>query len=177
MKNIKIIDTTVMNQVYEKDGWLYWKEHKNYNALKDSLVGTLSKRGYYSVMINGQFYYIHRILYQIYNNVILSPVDVIDHIDGNKQNNKKENLRLCTQSQNCMNKKASKNNKLGIKNICISHGKHYDYYQIYIKKNLKIVFGKCYRTDKYTLDDVIKIRDIELLKYHKEFINAGENNI
>jgi hypothetical protein len=41
----------------------------------------------------------------------------IDHIDGNPSNNKIENLREVTNSQNCKNSKISITNKSGVKNV------------------------------------------------------------
>ena len=42
----------------------------------------------------------------------------IDHISRDKQDNRKENLRWSTRSENSQNRDIFKNNKLGIKNIC-----------------------------------------------------------
>jgi len=42
---------------------------------------------------------------------------IIDHIDGNQTNNKIENLREVTHSQNMLNQKLYKNSKTGYKNI------------------------------------------------------------
>ena len=41
----------------------------------------------------------------------------IDHIDGDKLNNKFENLRLATESQNCSNRKRKSNNSSGYKGV------------------------------------------------------------
>lgn len=52
-------------------------------------------------------------------NIILNPKKgfVVDHIDGNPLNNKRSNLRVCTQANNLLNKKLYKNNKSGHKGI------------------------------------------------------------
>lgn len=172
----KIITKEIMENFYEKDGWLYWKKLFTNKCRQTigSIAGRLHHSGYYVVLIYDKIYLNHRILYQFYNNVILEPTDIVDHADGNRGNNKKENLRITTKSQNAMNQKFGANNKLRHKNIYIIHRKNYDDYRIQITKDGKLVFGKCYRTDKYTLEDVIKIRDAELLKHHGEFMNTGE---
>jgi len=43
--------------------------------------------------------------------------EIIDHIDGNKLNNMKENLRICTTSQNMMNRPAPISNTSGFKGV------------------------------------------------------------
>lgn len=165
----RIYTKEIMDQVYEKNSWLYWKETKNYNAIKDSLAGSLNKKsGYYVVCIDGKQYFNHRILYQFYNNEILDPNYFIDHINRNKTDNRKENLVKGTKQENCCNRKASKNNlSTKHKNIYIIKNKSGNkYYYISIMYNNKIGFSKCYRMDKFTLEDVIKIRNIELERLH-----------
>lgn len=41
----------------------------------------------------------------------------VDHIDGDGLNNQKENLRVCTHSENLKNRKIGKNNKSGLKGV------------------------------------------------------------
>lgn len=41
----------------------------------------------------------------------------VDHKDGNPLNNQKSNLRVCTQSENMMNKSLQKNNTSGVKGV------------------------------------------------------------
>lgn len=47
----------------------------------------------------------------------------IDHIDGDRTNNCRSNLRAVTHAQNCLNRKRSKNNTTGRKGISIRKGR------------------------------------------------------
>lgn len=87
-----------------------------------------------------------------------------DHIDRNKINNRADNIRLATKSQQIVNQNIAKNNSTGYKNIskCVNCGN--GYYRINIIRNKKMVVDRTYNIKKFTLDEVIKIRDEELAK-------------
>ena len=69
----------------------------------------MQKNGYRWVKIDGQRYAVHRIIFFMTHGFC---PDLIDHIDGNGLNNKPNNLRAATLSENKFNQKIYKNNTL-----------------------------------------------------------------
>ena len=87
--------------------------------------------------------------------------------DRTKTNNRANNIRLATKSEQSENQKTRKTNKLGEKNICTYIDKKggREYYVVKFKHNSKIIFRKQLNKKKYTLEDAIKVRDDFLLTY------------
>ena len=84
-------------------------------------------------------------------------------MDTNRLNNRSDNLRLATKSQQAENQKLRKNNKLGIKYISEHVNKSgNEYYRIQIKRNGKKVY-KYFNKNKYSLEFVVSESDKMLL--------------
>ena len=85
------------NWVYD-DGVLYWVEHHHTSRI-GTKVGNLHPNGY--MYMNNNL--VHRLIWELFYGPI--PANVfIDHIDGNKVNNKISNLRLVNASQSSANR-------------------------------------------------------------------------
>lgn len=110
---------TLHNYVeYSEDSYtfLIWKVSvKNTNIKAGNPAGSFdSSRGYYVTKINGKKYKNHRIIYYLHYGVV---GDVVDHIDGNKKNNHKNNLRSVTIELNNRNLSVRKDSKTGISGV------------------------------------------------------------
>lgn len=92
-----------------RDGQLFWKE-RGIGRRFEKPVGTKNSKGYFQVEIKGVTYKIHRLIWVMHGN---DPVPILDHVDGNRGNNKIQNLRPATSSQNCMNRKHDNKNAAG----------------------------------------------------------------
>jgi hypothetical protein len=66
------------------------------------------------VGVGGKHYRLHRVIFFMHHGYL---PDVIDHIDGDILNNKIENLRPATHTQNMRNTKLSSRNNSGVKGV------------------------------------------------------------
>lgn len=107
-KRLKYPSQKVLKQLfdYHVGGYLSWK--------KTGQVAGTSKGRYFIVEINGVGYQLHVLIFIFWNGY--RPVQV-DHRDRNSHNNRFENLRPCTQSQNNANTKLYKNNGSGFRGV------------------------------------------------------------
>lgn len=92
---------------YVKDNELFWKINIGRKIKANSIAGTICRKQYRRVAYDGKLYHVHRLLYIMYNNTEIPSGVQIDHIDRNKLNNSKDNLRLSTNIQNQWNRPAS----------------------------------------------------------------------
>lgn len=76
------------------------------------VAGTVKSDGYVRVLIGGRGFAAHRLVY-IWNIGEIPAGLEMDHIDGNRRNNRLENLRLVTKSQNARNRRRRSNNTSG----------------------------------------------------------------
>jgi len=96
---------------YEDDKFYIWCNSGIYEKNpKWKLINICNhNNGYNFINIGNKKYLLHRVLGYVFLGLnIEDEKQIIDHIDGNKQNNNIENLRIITQQQNCFNQKTKK---------------------------------------------------------------------
>lgn len=85
-------------------------------------------RGYMETRTKQKVIRMHRLIMGVSN-----PKEKIDHINHNKSDNRRKNLRTCTHMENCSNNLTSKNNTSGQTGVIFHKGK----WEVRIKHNYK----------------------------------------
>lgn len=94
--------------LYERDGVTYCSDTGVFVGKSGRAVGSINKvNGYVTVHFSGKTVYAHRLAFYIVTG--RWPDNDIDHINGNRQDNRWQNLREATRSQNLMNKRTKRN--------------------------------------------------------------------
>lgn len=145
--------------VFYADGKLFWCQHR-YEKRNGTELGYISANGYVRTEIQGKKYYVHRLIFLYHHGYF--PANV-DHINGNRLDNRLENLREATSAQNNHNRSQDRRNKSGFKGVCWSKAVKKWHVQVGIS-NFQQSFGYF---DDIELADLVaqEARD----KYHKGF--------
>lgn len=106
-----------------KDGWLYWNNPVKSKKIKYTVgdrAGKQHSAGYIQICLNYKLYLAHRLIF-LYHYGYLPRL--LDHINGDKTDNRIENIREATYSQNNFNSGVSSRNTSGYKNVSKNKGK------------------------------------------------------
>lgn len=109
-------DTTSYSCVRRKNNCWCGKGNKILKHIAGESVGYLGTHGYYSAGIGNMKYLLHRVVWQLFYGDIPDGFH-IDHIDGDKTNNKIENLRCIPREKNIRNCRKSVNNTSGVTGV------------------------------------------------------------
>lgn len=156
-----VISADRVRALFEYDpatGALTWRKARlGCNA--GGAAGSVTNR-YREIRVDGKHYVAHRLIWlYVYGRM---PA-MIDHANGDGDDNRLSNLRECTASQNSYNARLSKRNRAGIKGVswCRRTGR----WQVHIAAGRKRRFLGRYAS----LDDARSARERAAAELHGEF--------
>lgn len=91
----------------------------------------------------------------------------VDHIDRNKLNNQRENLRFCTQQQNILNRGMQKNNTSGFRGVKMNR----NFIVAQIRVGGKTIHIGTFKTKK----DAAIAYDKVAIQYHGEYAMTNKS--
>ena len=141
-------------------GLFTWKINAG-RCIKGRATSYITHNGYKKIKVDKKSYVAHRLAWlYVYNKF---PNGDIDHIDGDRLNNKISNLREASRSQNLQNKKMQSNNSSGY--IGVSYDKKRNKWDARIS-----VFGKQICLGLFiTAEEASRAYEEKALEYFKEF--------
>ncbi|MEE8113774.1 MAG: HNH endonuclease [Nitrososphaerales archaeon] len=154
---------------YHKDGYLVRLKKTSSRTKVGERVGGLSGHGRLALSFGNRKYYLHRLIFLWHHGYLPK---YVDHIDRDVLNNRIENLRECTHTQNMRNRTKVKNTSSGYTGVYLSRNR----WQAQIK-----IEGKQTRIGSFTTEEeAARAYDYRLLQVDPEFGNFNfpeENGI
>jgi hypothetical protein len=97
-----------------RDGVLYWKKPKAHRCKAGDKAGSVDKDGYNQVHLSGGRVPAHKIIWcMAYGEM----PEMLDHINGDRADNRLSNLRVVTKRENNMNRAKRTDNKSGFTGV------------------------------------------------------------
>lgn len=147
-----------------ENGSLTWKVRTS-NRIRVGDEATCPNYGYYVVRLDTVLYRAHRVCWAVHYGAW--PVSKIDHINGNRNDNRLCNLREATIKENCRNMRIGKANKSGYKGV--AWGKVAGKWSAQIKVNYRKVHLGLFNDPAEAHAAYVEAA----AKYYGEFANDG----
>jgi hypothetical protein len=104
---------------YQDDGALIWRVTLSSAAPAGRAVGSVSHNGYLRTRISGRNVFVHRVVLAMHG-VQVDDGMVVDHINGDRLDNRIENLRVVPFAQNLQNRsRANANNSTNVLGVSL----------------------------------------------------------
>ena len=154
-------------EMFEHDarrGVLIWKAKPNRKIIIGTIAGSLNKTtGYIQVRIDGVVYSLHRLIWLYVHGTW--PRDEIDHIDLNKTNNRIENLREATSSNNKCNQTVRSDSMSRVRGIYEDKRRIARRFRPHVAIN-----GKRHWLGSFaSKEEAAAVRRASVVKYHGDF--------
>jgi hypothetical protein len=145
-------------------GVFTWKVSPARQVFSGDIAGTKRKDGYIQIKVKNKLILSHRLAW-IYMYGYLPKY--IDHINGQRDDNRIINIRKVSNQQNSLNSKISKNNTSGIKGVYWDKSRN--------KWTVRLsIDGKCKFFKRFDDIDLAKLVIEEVRnKYHGKYANHG----
>lgn len=134
-----------------------------YNARLGDVAGCVESDGYLQVSIQGKQYKAHRIIWLMVTGYF--PVKYLDHMNGNRTDNRWANLREATHSENLCNRGKARNNTTGFKGVFFQRNSHKNPYMARISKEGKPIYLGVFETPELAYEAYCK----KATELHGEF--------
>jgi len=141
-------------------GLFTWKliEGRGHRELAGKIAGCLAPSGYIMLGIDKKLYRAHRVVFLLETGSF--PEKHVDHIDGDKKNNCRSNLRVVTQQENAFNAKPHKGSVTGVKGTYWDKSRNLFVSQIYLN-------GKHTHLGRFaTLEEAALVSKNARIKHH-----------
>lgn len=122
---------------YPESGELVWIKKISANTVLGSIAGTVASGGYMQVGIDKRIYRYHHIVWFLFYGKW--PASELDHINGDRKDNRVCNLRESDRSTNLANTKTPANNTSGFKGVLFCRDKKSKRWRACIGVNNKTV--------------------------------------
>lgn len=168
-REAKDIDPELVRSLlrYEPEsGKFFWRLTKG-SRHANTEAGTLTTHGYIAIMLDQQKYQAHRLAWAFMTGI--SPAKQIDHINGDRLDNRWTNLREATSGENHYNAGLSKRNRSGFKGV----GLHRGLWRAKLNHN-----GKCIHVGYFkTAEEAHAAYCAAARQHHGEFANFGRKGV
>lgn len=143
------------------------REEKRWNArYAGKTAGCINAKGYRDIGIDDRLYQAHRLAWlYVYGEW---PASFIDHINGDRADNRIANLRQASNAENMRNRGANKNNASGRKGVTWHKRKRKWHAQIGVSAK-RISLG-CFDCP----DEASRAYNAAAVRLHGEFANTGD---
>jgi len=110
-----MIASDLVRELFDyRDGQLYWRQKANKRHAIIREAGTINNLGYRVVTINGKKIHAHRLVWLWHGKDL---PEQVDHINGDRADNRIENLRAADYVTNAYNSRLKSDNTSGIKGV------------------------------------------------------------
>jgi hypothetical protein len=147
LAGVTILEDPLLEQIREhlvydeETGVIHWKRRFNAGIKPHLRAGYVEPKGYVSVYFQGKAIKAHRLAWLLHTGAF--PNGVIDHINGDKTDNRISNLRDTTTTENGRNRKQSRTNLSGVTGV---HWRKDGVWQAQIRVNGKTLHLGRYRS-------------------------------